>query len=100
MYSHTIGGAFVAACCLPRLVTASSPVHHTNDNPSYSFDELWSLERSFWDTFQYPANLAQINATDDSVFAENVFPASRQETTTRTDMLISGPRSSRHHTNL
>jgi hypothetical protein len=75
MYSHTIGSAFFAACCLLGLATASSPLHNADGKPDYSFEDLWSLERSFWDTFLYPTNVAQINATDDSVFAENVFPA-------------------------
>jgi hypothetical protein len=75
MYSHTIASAFFMACCLSGLATASSPLHNADGKPDYSFDDLWSLERSFWDTFLYPTNVAQINATDDSVFAENVFPA-------------------------
>ncbi|KAF4172205.1 hypothetical protein CNMCM8694_006434 [Aspergillus lentulus] len=72
MYSHTIASALFAACCLSGLATASSPLHNADVKPDYSFDDLWSLERSFWDTFLYPTNVAQINATDDSVFAENV----------------------------
>ncbi|GFF54192.1 hypothetical protein IFM61606_07185 [Aspergillus udagawae] len=72
MYSYTIGGALLTACCLSGLATASSSDHHADDNPRYSFNDLWSMEKSFWDSFLYPANLAQINATDDSVFAENV----------------------------
>jgi hypothetical protein len=78
MYSYTIGGALLTACCLSGLATASSSDHHADDNPRYSFNDLWSMENSFWDTFLYPANLAQINATDDSVFAENVFLADRR----------------------
>ncbi|KAL4744822.1 hypothetical protein BDW72DRAFT_199223 [Aspergillus terricola var. indicus] len=38
----------------------------------FTFDELWTLQNTFWDNFLYPANLQQINATDTSVFAENV----------------------------
>lgn len=75
MYSHTIVSSFFASCCLSGLATASSPLHDADGKPDYSFDELWSLETGFWDVFLYPTNVAQINATDDSVFAENVFPA-------------------------
>ncbi|KAL4789692.1 hypothetical protein BDV19DRAFT_20664 [Aspergillus venezuelensis] len=38
----------------------------------FTFDELWVLQNTLWDNFLYPANLQQINATDTSVFAENV----------------------------
>lgn len=37
-----------------------------------TFDELWSLQNTLWENFLYPANLQQINATDTSVFAEDV----------------------------
>ncbi|KAI9037146.1 FAD-binding oxidoreductase [Aspergillus affinis] len=35
-------------------------------------DQLWELENNFWTQFLYPANVKQINATDESVFAEDV----------------------------
>ncbi|OJJ01294.1 hypothetical protein ASPVEDRAFT_166909 [Aspergillus versicolor CBS 583.65] len=38
----------------------------------FTFDELWSLQNTLWENFLYPANLQQINATDTSVFAEDV----------------------------
>ncbi|KAL4981472.1 hypothetical protein BDW68DRAFT_85638 [Aspergillus falconensis] len=38
----------------------------------FTFDELWTLQNILWDNFLYPANLQQINATDTSVFAEDV----------------------------
>ncbi|KAL4860901.1 hypothetical protein BDV12DRAFT_204572 [Aspergillus spectabilis] len=40
--------------------------------PSSTFDELWTLQNTLWERFLYPANLEQINATDTSVFAEDV----------------------------
>ncbi|KAL2848413.1 hypothetical protein BJY01DRAFT_246425 [Aspergillus pseudoustus] len=39
---------------------------------AFTFNELWALQNNLWDQFLYPANLAQINATDTSVFAEDV----------------------------
>jgi hypothetical protein len=39
---------------------------------AFTFDELWALQTSLWEQFLYPANLQQINATETSVFAENV----------------------------
>lgn len=38
----------------------------------FTFDELWSLQNTLWENFLYPANVQQINATDTSVFAEDV----------------------------
>ncbi|KAI9368019.1 hypothetical protein BJX61DRAFT_550765 [Aspergillus egyptiacus] len=38
----------------------------------FTFDELWNLQNTLWDNFLYPANLGQINATDTSVFTEDV----------------------------
>ncbi|KAL4784383.1 hypothetical protein BJX76DRAFT_357115 [Aspergillus varians] len=37
-----------------------------------TFDDLWKLQNTLWENFLYPANLEQINATDTSVFAEDV----------------------------
>ncbi|KAF7594352.1 hypothetical protein BBP40_009587 [Aspergillus hancockii] len=54
-----------AASWLPALITAA-------DVPNFTFDQLWALETNLWDNFLYPANVEQINATDDSVFAEDV----------------------------
>lgn len=42
--------------------------------PEFSFDELWKMENNFWEQFLYPANVKQINATTESVFAEDVRP--------------------------
>ncbi|KAL2859316.1 hypothetical protein BJX68DRAFT_261755 [Aspergillus pseudodeflectus] len=39
---------------------------------AFTFDELFLMQNSLWDHFLYPANLQQINATDTSVFAEDV----------------------------
>ncbi|KAL3456721.1 hypothetical protein BJX64DRAFT_296475 [Aspergillus heterothallicus] len=39
---------------------------------AFTFQELFALQNSLWDQFLYPENLQQINATDTSVFAENV----------------------------
>ncbi|KKK23466.1 hypothetical protein ARAM_003970 [Aspergillus rambellii] len=40
--------------------------------PSFTFNEVWALQNSLWENFLYPANLEQINATNTSVFAEDV----------------------------
>ncbi|RAL17676.1 uncharacterized protein BO97DRAFT_430641 [Aspergillus homomorphus CBS 101889] len=35
----------------------------------YSIQELWNLERNFWDNFLYPANLEQTKAINSTLFA-------------------------------
>ncbi|GAB1194850.1 hypothetical protein APSETT444_004101 [Aspergillus pseudonomiae] len=55
---------FAAVSCLPAIIAAADP-------PDLGFDKLWSLENNIWTNFLYPANLKQINATDDSVFTED-----------------------------
>ncbi|KAL4894472.1 hypothetical protein BDV59DRAFT_200817 [Aspergillus ambiguus] len=61
LLTSLIGTALSIFSC----VNAASP-------PSFTFYELWALENNFWTNFLYPANVKQINATDSSVFAENV----------------------------
>jgi hypothetical protein len=39
---------------------------------AFTFDELLALQNHLWDQFLYPENLQQINATETSVFAEDV----------------------------
>ncbi|OGM50052.1 hypothetical protein ABOM_001327 [Aspergillus bombycis] len=56
---------FAAVSCLPAIIAATDP-------PDLGFDKLWSLENNIWTNFLYPANLKQINATDDSVFTKDV----------------------------
>ncbi|KAE8355379.1 hypothetical protein BDV28DRAFT_163146 [Aspergillus coremiiformis] len=57
--------ALITASYLPAIVAAAGP-------PNFTFDTLWSLQTNFWDNFLYPANLKQINTTDDSIFAKDV----------------------------
>jgi hypothetical protein len=40
--------------------------------PNYTFDQLWELEKSFWDSFLYPANVKQTEGNASSVFATDV----------------------------
>lgn len=55
---------------LPLLACLLSGV--VAERPEFTFQELWDLENNFWKQFLYPANVKQINATDGSVFAEDV----------------------------
>ncbi|KAF7586629.1 hypothetical protein BBP40_008551 [Aspergillus hancockii] len=45
---------------------------HPRYKDSFTYDELWGLETSFWDSFMYPENQRQVKATDSSVFTEDV----------------------------
>ncbi|PLN85321.1 hypothetical protein BDW42DRAFT_160883 [Aspergillus taichungensis] len=57
----------ILAACLPTVLGSAAPAP-----PDFSFEDLWSMQHNFLDNFLYPANVEQINATDKSVFAENV----------------------------
>jgi hypothetical protein len=50
---------------------ASNPLK-TASKPKYTFDQLWELEKTFWDSFLYPANVKQTEGNSSSVFAPNV----------------------------
>jgi hypothetical protein len=69
----------------------------------FTFDQLWTLQNTFWDNFLYPANLQQINATDTSVFAENVRTIPFKPPTrlhVKTNLQTPGARPRRHNTHL
>ena len=68
----------ILAACLPAVLGSAAPAP-----PDFKFDDLWSMQHHFLDNFLYPANVEQINATDNSVFAENVSPP-RTKTPTKT----------------
>ncbi|KAJ5280063.1 hypothetical protein N7478_005435 [Penicillium angulare] len=40
--------------------------------PRFTYDELWNLEKGFWDSFLYPANLKQTQGNESTVFASDV----------------------------
>ncbi|KAL4876207.1 hypothetical protein BJY04DRAFT_147447 [Aspergillus karnatakaensis] len=48
------------------------PLAFTAATAAFTYDELWNLQNSLWENFLYPQNLQQINATDTSVFTEDV----------------------------
>ena len=39
---------------------------------TFTFDQLWELEKSFWDSFLYPANLEQTQGNTSTIFAPDV----------------------------
>ncbi|PYH44287.1 uncharacterized protein BP01DRAFT_374860 [Aspergillus saccharolyticus JOP 1030-1] len=42
------------------------------NSPKYSVKELWNLEKTFWDNFLYPANLAQTQSINSTLFADDI----------------------------
>lgn len=39
---------------------------------TFTFDQLWELEKSFWNSFLYPANLEQTQGDTSTIFAPDV----------------------------
>jgi hypothetical protein len=60
--------------CTAILSTAAAkkPVEHRPSKPLYTFDQLWNLERGFWDAFLYPANTKQTQGNQSTIFAADV----------------------------
>ncbi|KAJ5475588.1 hypothetical protein N7539_007875 [Penicillium diatomitis] len=57
----------------PCLATKSkSPTDSQRPRSLYTFDELWNLEKKFWDEFLYPANVKQTRGNESTVFATDV----------------------------
>lgn len=49
--------------------TSSSVI---NDEPNFTYDELYKLLANFWDHFIYPADVTQAKAINSTIFSENV----------------------------
>jgi hypothetical protein len=60
----------IILACLFALVESKDSSEH--ENPTFTFDELWNLEKSFWDSFLYPANLEQTQGNESTIFASDV----------------------------
>ncbi|KAJ5153423.1 uncharacterized protein N7482_009901 [Penicillium canariense] len=48
------------------------PLQEKPPNSTFTFDQLWTLEKNFWDSFLYPANLNQTQGNQSTVFAADV----------------------------
>ncbi|PYH78212.1 hypothetical protein BO82DRAFT_317763 [Aspergillus uvarum CBS 121591] len=49
-----------------------SPSPRPKNTTQYSIQELWTLEKTFWDNFLYPANLVQTKAINSTLFAPDI----------------------------
>ncbi|RAH45685.1 uncharacterized protein BO95DRAFT_514445 [Aspergillus brunneoviolaceus CBS 621.78] len=54
------------------LGTRTSPSPRPKNTTQYSVQELWTLEKTFWDNFLYPANLVQTKAINSTLFAPDI----------------------------
>ncbi|KAJ5367060.1 hypothetical protein N7541_001001 [Penicillium brevicompactum] len=71
MHLFTALWALVTFACFALF--ASADVSSSKSNKSlYQFDELWDLEKTFWDEFLYPANKKQVEGNTSTVFAPDV----------------------------
>lgn len=39
---------------------------------TFTYNQLWNLEKTFWDAFLYPANKIQIQGNASTIFASDV----------------------------
>jgi hypothetical protein len=74
-FSPTSWGLLLAAilACLFAAVEASKVSPTTHAKPTFTFDQLWDLEKTFWDAFLYPANLKQTQGNSSTIFASDVW---------------------------
>jgi hypothetical protein len=70
----TLWGPLLAAIlgCLFASVEASKDSLTKHAKPTFTFDQLWDLEKTFWDAFLYPANLEQTQGNSSRIFASDV----------------------------
>lgn len=62
----------IAFTTLFSTTLAEDPVENKPPKSVFTFDELWELEKGFWDTFLYPANTKQTQGNESTIFAADV----------------------------
>jgi hypothetical protein len=58
--------------CLFPFVASTTDTFNKIPKPTFSFDQLWKLEKNFWDSFLYPTNLEQTQGNSSTIFAPDV----------------------------
>lgn len=76
---------------------ANSPDEKKSSKPLYTFNQLWELEKGFWDAFLYPANLKQVQGNQSTIFAADVRIQTQVLSSDSDKLTIQGARSSRHN---
>lgn len=60
----------IISACLFASVESKDLSEHPKE--TFTFDQLWKLEKGFWDSFLYPANLKQTQGNASTIFASDV----------------------------
>ncbi|CAI7593249.1 unnamed protein product [Penicillium palitans] len=60
----------IISTCLFASVESKDLSEHPKE--TFTFDQLWKLEKGFWDSFLYPANLKQTQGNESTIFASDV----------------------------
>jgi hypothetical protein len=70
----TLRGAALIVTFACFFTSAASTKDSFTKHPkaTFSFDQLWNLEKTFWDAFLYPANLKQTQGNASTIFASDV----------------------------
>jgi len=69
-------GRFLLLCTLVlnlvSSVKATASTLPINNEPNFTYDELYKLLANFWDNFLYPADVTQAKSINSTLFSENV----------------------------
>ncbi|OQE36862.1 hypothetical protein PENCOP_c011G08575 [Penicillium coprophilum] len=58
--------------CLFASVESAKDSSDRHVRPTFTFDQLWELQKNFWDTFLYPENLKQTQGNTSTIFTSDV----------------------------
>jgi hypothetical protein len=62
----------ISCTAILSTAVAKKLIHDIPPKSLYTFDELWELEKGFWDAFLYPANIKQTQGNQSTIFAADV----------------------------
>lgn len=71
--------SFFVTVVTALLISGAESTHDSQKDHSkstFTYDQLWNLEKTFWDAFLYPANKIQIQGNASTIFASDVRPHS------------------------
>jgi hypothetical protein len=71
--------SFLVTILSALFVSGAESARNSQSKPSnstFTYKQLWNLEKTFWDAFLYPANKIQIQGNASTIFASDVRPES------------------------
>jgi hypothetical protein len=68
---NLVSSAKAATSSLPA-ATLPSPILVINNEPNFTYDELYKLLTEFWENFLYPADVTQAKSINLTILSENV----------------------------